>query len=93
MPKIENTGLNEKYSIKLIMHLKRNGPKQISTLTPDVAKNYRTVRNLVDRLDDDGFLRLNEKTSPRPTIMVELTEEGNKLADELLEIEELMERS
>ena len=89
--RLEDSPLNQNYAVALLLYLKREGESSISGLTPDVCKNYRTVRDLVDELKEAGFVKINKQYSPVRKFTVDLTKKGRKTAQKLLEIEEIME--
>jgi len=82
--------LDEKYSYSLIIYLYENSDVSISSLKPDVSKNYRAIRELVDKMENEGLVKLDKQYSPRRKFTVKLTKKGEKVAEKLLEIESLI---
>ena len=89
--KITNSSLDNRYTITLILYLHSHDSVPMGSLVPDVATNYRAVRDLVDQLEEEGIVKVDKQFSPRKKFTVELTEKGEKIADKLKEIEEILE--
>lgn len=83
--------MNEKYAVKTIIYLHKKGERPKSTLRPDITGSYNTIKKLVDSLEKDGLVKTEVKYGPQKTITVGLTGKGEKVAEKLLEIEEILE--
>ena len=55
-----------------------------------ICKNYTTMASLAKRLEEEGLVEVVMRTSPRITHIYFLSDEGNRVAEKLREVEELI---
>lgn len=87
MTDIKDTSLNKEYAIGLLLHLLEYDAVPISTLRPDVSKNYQAIRNLVDQMTKEGLVEVIKQQTPYRRFDVHLTDKGIRIATKLREIE------
>ncbi len=90
MTRLENSSLERPSSISLILFLKRNGETSLAETRPDVADDYKTIRKLAVKMEEEEIVELTKRIPNRRMFSLKLTEKGKKIADKLLEIEGLM---
>lgn len=91
MSNLKNSCLNVDYTVHLLVYLKRKKSVPMGSLIPDIATNYRTIRDLVDDMEDEGLIKLDKQFSPRKKFTISLTEKGDRIADKLIEVEEIIQ--
>ena len=82
--------LEQRGIVSFLLYLLRNEGKPLSVIVEEAGINRTTVYNVINRLLQTGLIKEDyEKGFPRRRIF-RLTEKGRKVAEKLLEIEELM---
>ena len=85
--------LDERYSKSIL--LKLLNAKEDLTITQflDIVNSYKTIKDIVKKLEEDGLVKTEEKVMGRKTIYVSLTEKGRAVAEKLKEAEEVARMS
>ena len=75
--------LDLKYSKAILLKILENGGKVKKTDLLSLIKNYQTLSKVVDFLIEDGYLKPIVKKGRGKTIILELTEKGRFIAEQL----------
>jgi len=81
--------LGEAYAVDILVFL-YDVKTAYATDMRAVASNYNTIVKVSRKLEEAGLLTISVETSPRVTHTYRLTERGNRVAEKLMEIEEIM---
>ena len=81
--------LDERYSKSILLKLLDEKKDLTITQFLDIVNSYKTIKDIIKKLEEDGLVRIEEKVMGRKTIYVSLTEKGRAVAEKLKEAEEV----
>ena len=82
--------LDEKYAKSIILKLFEEKSELQITKFLDIVNSYKTIKEVVKKLEEEGLVKTEEKVIGRKTIYVSLTEKGRAVAEKLKEAEEIV---
>jgi predicted transcriptional regulator len=82
--------LEDYYAMRIILYLHRNGQSVRTVVYARAANSPNTARVKIDRMIANGLISEIEEEIPPKRKWIELTDKGKKVAEHLLEIEEIL---
>ena len=74
-----------RYEVLVLLHFSRNGSLPLGKMGDRLMLHQASITNLVDRLEDQGYLRRVPHPTDRRTTLAELTDEGRALIGDATE--------
>ncbi len=80
--------LDEKYAKSILLYLLKKGEVLQKDLS-HIVKNLRSLKQILDSLEDDGLITITEKIIGRRAYYISLTDKGRVVAEQLRNAEKL----